>query len=287
VGEIVESPPSWDAALRLLGGLHHLVLSGRASWERVGDALVEEREFLRQFVSKQRVQTNEVQRCWTLLPCFLEAVRRLETPAIDLVELGTSAGLLLFWDRHHYRYRAGEWGPRGSGLELGGEERRPVPASLLSVSPRVRNRVGIDLEPLDVTRDEDALLLKSFVWADRHDRLARLDHAIQALRENPPKLVRGDFVELLPDLLARRRRDGLTVVLQVAAGGYLSEEGWERLAAALGESGEQGPLTYVFAGRPEDESHRYWGLWLTTWPGGRREQVAHADFHGAWLEWLA
>jgi hypothetical protein len=45
-------------------------------------------------------------------------------------------------------------------------------------------------------------------------------------------------------------------------------------------------LAYVFAGHPEPMSHQHWGLWLTTWPGGERTQLAYADFHGTWLDWL-
>jgi hypothetical protein len=261
------------------------VLTGRASWEEIGDVPVRDREFLRRFVAEQHVQTNEVQRCWALLPCFLEAAWRLDASTLDLIELGTSAGLLLSWPWLLYRYREGDWGPQGSPFELAGEERSPVRASLLGEPVTARGRVGIDLYPVDVTTEEGALLLKSFVWADRADRLERLERAIEALRENPPEIVQGDFVELLPSLLAARPRDGLTIVMQVAAGGYLSDEGWERLNAALEEAGREGPLAYVFAGKPEDGSDDYWGLWLTTWPGGRREQVALADFHGAWLDW--
>jgi hypothetical protein len=286
VAEIIESPPRWDAGLRLLGGLHHLVLTGRASWERVEDALVGERDFLRRFVAEQRVQTNEVQRCWALLPCFLEAARRLDASTIDMIELGTSAGLLLFWDRYRYRYQAGEWGAAVARLELSGEERGRVPGDLLHRKLEVRARVGIDLEPVDVTSDEGALLLKSFVWADRTDRIDRLERAIGALREDPPKIVQGDFVDLLPALLSGRRTDSLTIVLQVAAAGYLDEEGWQKLRAALDEGGREGPLAYVFAGHPEPLSHQHWGLWLTTWPDGERTQLAYADFHGAWLDWL-
>jgi hypothetical protein len=286
VGEIIESPPRWDAGLRLLGGLHHLVLTGRASWDRVGDALEGERDFLRRFVSEQRVQTNEVQRCWALLPCFLEAARSMGRSTIDLIELGTSAGLLLSWDRYRYRYEAGEWGPADAPLELEGEERGPVPAPLLAQALELRDRVGIDLEPVDVTTDEGALLLESFVWADRSERLERLDRAIEALRRDPPEIVQGDFVDVLPGLLERRPRDGLTIVLQIAAAGYLSEDSWERLQTALAAGGEQGPLAYVFAGFPEPDSHQHWGLWLTTWPGGERRQLGRADFHGTWLEWL-
>jgi len=286
VSAIIESPPRWDAALRLLGGIHHLALSGRASWDHLEDVLVEDRDFLRRFVSEQRVQTNEVQRCWALLPCFLELARRRGTTTFDMVELGTSAGLLLSWHRCRYRYEAGEWGPHEALLRFEGHERRPVPEALLAQELTLRGRVGIDLEPVDATTDDGALLLKSFVWADRHDRLERLDQAIAALRQDPPEIVQGDFVEVLPELLARRRPDALTVVLQVAAAGYLSDEGWERLEAGLSDAGAEAPLAYVFAGQPEDGSHNYWGLWVTTWPGGEREVVAHADFHGAWLEWL-
>ena len=182
VGDIVESPPRWDAGLRLLGGVHNLVLTGRASWDRVEDALVDERDFLRRFVSEQRVQTNEVQRCWALLPCFLEAARRLDASTVDLIELGTSAGLLLLWDRYRYRYDAGEWGPEDAALELSAEERGRVPGELLARELVVRDRVGLDLEPVDVTTDEGALLLRSFVWADRIERIERLDRAIDALR---------------------------------------------------------------------------------------------------------
>ena len=285
VAEIIESPPRWDAGLRLLGGLHHLVLTGRASWDRVEDVLVAERDFLRRFVAEQRVQTNEVQRCWALLPCFLEAARRLDASTIDLIELGTSAGLLLYWDQYHYRYEAGEWGPADARLELSGEERGRVPGELLGRELRVRDRVGIDLEPVDVTTDEGALLLKSFVWADRTERIERLDRAVGALREDPPEIVQGDFVELLPGLLERRRPDSLSIVFQVAAAGYLDDEEWERLRGALDEGGRQEALAYVFAGHPEPMSHQHWGLWLTTWPG-ERTQLAHADFHGTWLDWL-
>src|SRR5437667_178939 len=163
------------------------------------------------------IQTNEVQRAWALLPCLLELARWSEVPVFDLVELGTSAGLLLLWDRYQYRYAAGEWGPNSAALELAGEERGRVPGELLRVVPRARRRVGIDRNPLDLRDPADLLLLKSFVWAGQDDRLARLDAAAEALRDDPPELVRGDLVELLPAELARRDDGALMIVLNSAA----------------------------------------------------------------------
>ena len=176
----------WDRPLQLLGGLHYLALSeGLDPWGDPVAVLEARRDWLRRFVRKRGVQTNEVQRSWVLLPCFLDIARRAGVEIIDLLELGSSAGLNLLWDRYRYRYENGTWGDEDAPLSLSGEERRPVPEELLRLQPRVRHRRGVDLSPIDLTRPDDTLLLKSFVWADQTARLERLDHAVETLRSEP------------------------------------------------------------------------------------------------------
>src|SRR5262249_4284244 len=155
--------------------------------------------------------------CWTLLPCFLEAVRRTGAEALDLVELGPSAGLNLLWDRYGYTYANGGWGPSGAELHLSGDEAGHVPRQLLDLQPAVRSRTGIDRSPIDVTSDEGALLLKSMVWADQTERLERLDAAIAAVRADPPALIQGDLAECLPEILeGLTGSDALTLVWETA-----------------------------------------------------------------------
>ncbi|MGI9111716.1 MAG: DUF2332 domain-containing protein [Gaiellaceae bacterium] len=279
VGEL-----TWDAPLRLLGGLHALVLSGRASWDDLDAAL--ERPELSQLAARP-IQTNEVGRSWTLLPCFLELARRTEADTLDLIELGSSAGFNLLWDRYRYSYEAGTWGSAEALLELDGEERDSVPAELLELEPRVRHRVGIDRDPVDVTSEEGCLRLRSFGWPGHEGRLDRLDSAIAAVRREPPRLLRGDLVELLPRLLAERDPDVLTLVFQTAVLGYLPDDGWNRVQRSLAMAGSDGSLAFVWTARPAEDVHGHWGLGVQLWPGESRELVAHADFHGAWLEWLA
>jgi hypothetical protein len=293
VAEIAGGDERWDLPLRLLGGVHYLVLSGAcpdafSDWASFCAALAEHRDFLSTFVATQAVQTNEVQRSWMLLPGFLELARRTEAAELDLIELGPSAGLNLVWDRYRYRYEQGEWGPSGALLALAGDERgRPIPAALLEQMATVGERLGIDRSPLDVTSDEHPLLLKAFVWVGQQERLERLDRAIAALRRDPPRLLQGDFVELLPEALEQRRPDVLTVVFQTAALGYLTPEQRAQVRTALEVSGKDGRLAFLSTGRPEDRSDQYYGLWLQLWPDGHRQLLAHADFHGAWLEWRA
>jgi hypothetical protein len=280
VASIVGESPDWDAPLRLLGGMHYLVLGGEASWE---DSPGEHVEFLSWFVQTQGVQTNEVQRSWVLGPLFCRVAQRTGAREIDLVELGPSAGLNLAWDRYRCEYEAGSfWGYR-SPLVLRGTERRTVHASLLRCVPRVRSRVGIDKAPIDVTDPASARLLKSFVWADQVERLERLEAAIDVVREDPPRLVHGDFVDALPEVLAQQPGDVPTVVFQTAALGYVDRSARDRVRRALDDAGVDLPLAFISAGNPR-VGEQDWGLRIVYWPGGGREFVGHADYHGRWLD---
>jgi hypothetical protein len=258
--------------------LHYLVLAGDASWDDITSALEQHGAFLRRWTAEQGVQTNEVQRSWGILPGFLSLA---DGRRFDLLELGPSAGLNLLWDRYHYRYSTGTWGE--SGLELAGDDRVPPPAALLQRRVEVARRRGIDLSPIDATTEHGARLLQAFVWADQTARLERLRRAIDVLRDDPPELTRGDYVESLPALLADRLPDTQLVVFQTASTMYVSEEGLRRLGDVLREAALAEPLTFLGTGRsPSDDGY---GLEIERLPGGSRTRLAVFDFHGDWLEW--
>jgi hypothetical protein len=285
VREIVDDH-RWDRPLRLLGGLHYLALSeGIDPWSEPLPVLEERRDWLAEFVRRRAVQTNEVQRSWVLLPCFLELARRTGVETFDLVELGSSAGLNLVWDRYRYHYAEGSWGHEDAPLELSGRERRPVPAALLRLRPRVRHRRGLARSPIDLARPEETLLLKSFVWADQVARLDRLDRAVATLRADPPILEQADVVERLPEVLAERRLGALTVVYATAVLNYLGES-QAALHEALEDAGRQFPLAFLWTGQPKRGEHGYWGIRVRVWPEDEELLLAHAGFHGQWLEWL-
>jgi hypothetical protein len=271
----------WDLPVRLLGGLHYLVLEGRLRgwvWAEVRDALAREREWLGRFVAEHGVQTNEVQRCWALLPAFLSLGER----QLELVELGASAGLNLVWDRYRYRYRTGTWGP--PGLELQGEERRGVPAELLERRVEVGRRRGIDLEPIDVRDPAGVRLLECFVWPDQPERLERLRRAVDFARPDPPEVIRGDYVEALPTLLEERDPEALTVVFQTVSTVYLSEERYVELRRIV----DSAEVAWISTRRFTEETTGVEGgfeLELRL-PGDQEARlVAAMGYHGQWLKW--
>jgi hypothetical protein len=278
--------------LRLFGGVHYLELAGiepyalSGEWRDFRAALEARRDFLARFVREQAVQTNEVQRCFALLPAFLVLAAESGAATLDLVELGPSAGLNLLWDRYAYDYRAGRWG--SSALRLRGVEYEPVPREVLGRRVGVRRRLGIDLKPVDVTSEHGARLLHAFLWPGRVERAQRLRAAISILRREPPTLVRGDYVELLPDVLAERDDEALTVVFQTASTGYIGAERRAELRALLEQAGREGPLGWISTRAVEEleeDRHDSYELELGLWPGGARRLLLRCDFHGNWLRW--
>jgi hypothetical protein len=222
-GIVGQQQPLWEAPLRFFGGVHYLELSGvvQHPWPKLRGVLEANRDWLARFVAEHPVQTNEVQRSWGLLPGFLTVAG--DRP-LDLIELGPSGGLNLFWDRYRYSYGDRTWGAKDAPLELLGEAKGGPPPELLAKRVNVRRRTGIERRPVDVTTDHGARLLEAFVWADQANRLERVQQAIAIARADPPRLMEGDFVEVLPALLAERDLDALTVVFHSASVMYLSEE---------------------------------------------------------------
>jgi hypothetical protein len=294
---VAETAPDlrWNLPLRLFAALHYLALDGRAPelarayagggdvWPAFRATLERERDWISRFLAEQGMQTNEVQRCFGLLPAFLLAAAETGRQ-LELIELGPSAGFNLLWDRYAYRYGDERWGEEDAPLELAGELRAPLPAGLLETRPVVSGRLGIDLNPIDATSESGARLLRSFIWPDQRERFERLDRVIEVVRADPPRVVRGNYLEQLEPLLEKRSGETLTVVFQTASLSHLSSEERLRLEEILARAGGKGVLAFVSGEHPPGDPVGYWQLRFRLWPGGDPRVLARMDFHGRWLE---
>src|SRR5919108_1768759 len=179
-------------------------------------------------------------------------------------------------------YATGTWGSRSARLQLSADDRASPPADLLRTQAVVRRRMGIDQQPIDVATDHGTHLVQASVWADQADRLERVRAAIQEGRHDPPELLQGDYVGLLPTLLAQREDDALTVVFETASRLYLPVEARIRLRAAVEDAGAAGPLAWLATQtRYEDETGgEGYALELAVWPCGRSRVVARLGHHG-------
>ena len=92
------------------------------------------------------------------------------------------------------------FGPPDAPLTLSPEWRSDQPPPDLDDIPPVRDRLGVDLHPVDATDPEQRLWLQALVWPEHRDRFAELAAALDAVAADPPTILQGDAIELLPRL---------------------------------------------------------------------------------------
>jgi hypothetical protein len=101
--------------------------------------------------------------------------------------------------------------------------------------PEVVWRAGVDLNPLDVTDDEDVRWLEALTWPEQHDRRERLRTAVEVAREEPATLVAGDLNEQLGPLAARAPAGATLVVFHSAVLAYVDPAGVDRFVRQVAD----------------------------------------------------
>jgi hypothetical protein len=226
----------------------------------------------------RRTQTNEPARCATLLP----ALAALPGP-LALIEVGASAGLTLLFDRYSYDYdgyRIAGCDPDAPTLRCAVRGPVPLPAGV----PDITWRAGLDLNPLDVTREDDVRWLSCLVWPGESDRQDRLAAAIASARRDPPPVHRGDLLTDLPALAAQAPPGATLVIYHSAVLAYVAPPDRERFAQTvrgLGAAWMSNEAPGVVPGLPFTDFRE--GTFVL---GRGRTPLAFADGHGAWLHWL-
>jgi hypothetical protein len=286
-----EEPPRRFLPLRLLALVHRWVLAGElphlapfypsaggtnppeGAWGRFAAAVIGHASELPALLAPP-LQHNEPGRAGALAIGMLAVARRTGMP-LRLLEVGTSAGLLLRWDR----YRNLWWFP-----ELFED------SVALDDDIEIVERRGCDLHPIDPTRPENKLLLRSFVWADLPSHLRMVEDAVEVCRWVPAVIETADGAEWLEEQLARPRPGVATVVFHSLMRASGPPESLERMPATLSRAGArasaEAPLAYLrFEARDgvavtPGQARGLVETRLTLWPGGLDRLLATSDVNG-------
>ncbi|MFW2850901.1 DUF2332 domain-containing protein [Sphingomonas sp. TX0543] len=291
--------PTRDALpLRLCGGLHALVrerkdarLAAIFSGEiaepvsiaaALNAALVAHDDALLPWLDGPP-QTNEPGRSGALMLGLMEIARR-HAPAIELLEIGSSAGLNLLIDRYAFDLGGVAMGPADSPVTIRPEWRGEAPAPVRVEFVSVR---GCDVQPLDATDPAVAARLLAYVWPETPARAERLGHAIAMQRARGVDLAHADAADWLEARLAEPQAAGVTrVLMHSVVWQYLPEEVANRIRAAMAAAGARAtaarPLGWVMMEPNRAFAHQV--VRVRSWPGHDEWTVlATAHAHGTWI----
>jgi len=249
--------------------------------------VLERKNEIVEIITTHSVQTNEVGRCAALIPAFELVARQVENRPLALIEIGSSAGLTLLWDRYHYRYDENlRCGPPNSPVQiecqLRGEKRPPVPDRF----PEIASRLGVDLNPLDLNDPENVQWLRALVWPEQRKRANQLGLAIEVARQDPPQIIRGDALELLPRLVDQVGSGFQLCVFHSFTLSLASGKPRERLESLLAKVSEKRNLFQISLEWAKSSETPLLLLAIFN-RGAKTEKIlAKSHAHGEWLEWL-
>ncbi len=286
--------------LRLAGGFHHLALSGadrrlepvyrgevtdQAAIDALVMAMTREHDAALLPWLDGPPQTNEAARSASIMAALLWLAPRVGA-RFEMNELGASAGVNTMIERYSYDLGGTTTGPADSPMRIVPEWRGPAPDP---ARIEITGIQGCDRAPVNLADPEEALRLKSYVWAEVSARLARIDAAIALASAQPPRIDAcdaADWAEMR--LRAPQDADTTRVLYHSIVWQYLPAATRARIEAAMAEAGARADAQRRLAWIMLETNRATFRHELTVryWPGGAEPVLlgtAHA--HGAWVEW--
>ena len=217
----------------------------------------------------------------------LNAISKRFGKPIHFLELGASAGLNQNFDAFYYDAGSWQWGDANSRMTVTTKWNGPAPHFVESIA--IRDRKACDQNPLDLSDATTRLRLKSYVWPDQPERLARFDAAADIAVSRGTKVEKADAADWLERELATRPSDAVTVIFHSVFFQYPPLETRQRMTDLIEAAGaistDDAPLVWL---RYEPEL-----LWnrnapplalgmtcdLRSWPGDQHQILARSDGH--------
>ncbi|MBY6038032.1 DUF2332 domain-containing protein [Fictibacillus nanhaiensis] len=284
----------------LFGSVHHLLLSGKQHElsdyfpsltkqpKKITDSFESFKNFCEMYqdeiillLQTKLVQTNEVRRCGYLYPCFSYIYSRIHKP-LALIEIGTSAGLQLFWDRYRYSYNTGKlYGNHLSDVLIKSEIKGMDEPYLLTESPPVSHRFGLDLHINDVTDPEDAGWLNALIWPEHHERRELFQNAARYVNKEEVTFIEGDGVSLFPQIIDQISKDSMICVFHTHVANQIPEDIKHQLQENIKKIGQTRDIAHIYNNIWDKELH------IDSFMEGAEQTqiVGETDGHGRWFQW--
>ncbi|MBT9588509.1 DUF2332 family protein [bacterium] len=152
---------------------------------------------LQEVLGQRRLQVNAVRRCAPLVAGLSWIQRQTPETPLQLVEFGAAAGLLLNFPHYRIDYSNSQsWGPADAELSLSCKTQGDFQLGPVSIE----HRLGLDRQPLDLSKDADCAWLRAQTWGS-----SRLEQALLIARQHPPKLSSEELEVALSSLPPGRK----------------------------------------------------------------------------------
>ena len=231
-------------------------------------------------------QTNEVGRSAALVGGFLVVARDTGLP-LRVLEVGSSAGLNLRFDRYWYESDGTGYGDAASPVRFAGLWEQGQPP--FGVPITITDRRGCDRDPIDARTEDGRLTLLSYVWPGQAERFTMLRAALDVARDVPVAIDRAGIPDWLALQLEQPAPDRATVVFHSIVWQYLTDDERANGRGGVGDrrrarDDRDAPLAWLRLEPSADLTHTE--LRVTTWPAGEERLLARCHYHLGPMQWV-
>ncbi len=233
------------------------------------------------------VQTNALNRTAYLLPIFSHL---FDNEEINIIDIGTSAGLTLNMDKYEYHYN--DQYHFGNSLVKIKSEIKSGSIPLFNRMVKIKNRIGIDQNPLDVNNIENAHWLKSLIWADQVERLEKIENAINLAREENINFIKASQLFEFEEIILEQEKNIPLIVYHTHALYQFSKEERNNFWKLMDKIGKERDFTYLATegSRVFKKDYSIKGILVevTQYKKGKKntQLMAHTNGHANWIKWL-
>ncbi|MGM9951351.1 MAG: DUF2332 domain-containing protein [Lysinibacillus sp.] len=243
---------------------------------------LQHQEELRELLHTKLVQTNEVRRAAYLYPLIADIHQSCRKP-LALIELGTSAGLLLGLDHYNYEYLNGpSIHSVADTLTICSENRgEPLPSSVLK-KPVIHTRIGLDLHLIDLKKEDDLEWMLALIWPEHEERRRQFIKATEVNDSIQKEFYEGDAVAMLPRIISTIPEECQLVVFHTHVANQFPRELKKQLTDTLQTISHGRSLYHVYNNMYDADIHQdYMEKGIST----PVRLLPAADGHGRWFTW--
>ncbi len=253
--------------------------------KRVVDVLHDTPELVRDELWRS-TQTNEPGRSAVIQAVVADLAEG--ATAVNVIEVGTSAGINLYFDKFTVRDH-----DDGTPLTLVCEDVTPLDRS--RPMPDVRTRIGIDPNPLLLASEEDRQWLKACLWPEQRRRHERFDAIVKAQPSWPTlTILRGHAMEQLNNAFELVDDSAMTIVMNTWTAFYFTDDERDQYFTEVSRRCANGNVAWLSVESTtvkwphvdvdDDVRHRAASQIVATHPRGSAVRWGWCHAHGRWLE---
>jgi hypothetical protein len=137
---------------------------------------IENKSEIKELISTRIVQTNVINRCAYLMPIFSKIIAEENRPT-TIIDIGTSAGLTLNFDKYEYWYNGQKIYGESTVITKSNIIGSPISKIFPITQPILK--VRIDQNVIDPTDEDEIIWLKALIWTDQLERFISIEEALK------------------------------------------------------------------------------------------------------------